>query len=116
MAGSLLVLLSPILLGAAAIWLIWVTSQKARTRYAFAGAVLGSIVVAYETFLLSLCGTGENTSTTCHGSTHLLGFLGIPFLFCVALGVSGIRGFLGWLLGAVGLLIALWLPFALQTG
>lgn len=108
--------ISPLVLGALVVGFVWMSSERARMRYAILAAVLGSIVVAYEALFLSACEIGDNPmhGNTCRdGSEVLLVLLGIPVLLLGAWGVGRSHGPLPWLAGAVLLVVVVVAPFAL---
>lgn len=76
---QLLLVFGPFLLGVLGIWLVWKANEWPLARFAYLIAVLGSVGLCYEAFLLSLCGLGENRPQgfECHSGSGRLGLLGI---------------------------------------
>jgi hypothetical protein len=115
--GNLLAVVGPLLGGAAVVGVVlWHASERTRTRWAFALAALGSVVIFYEALLFSLCGPGENTASTCGGDSDLLVLLGIPVLFIAAAGVGCTRGAGPLVTYAVLIVAAVLLPLLLRSG
>src|SRR5262245_5290431 len=97
----------PLLVGGFVTFVVWRGREEPRARYVFLLATLGSILLAYEALLFSLCGLGENNGSHCGGSSDDWVLLGIPLLFLTAWRVSAGRDSLSLLLGAVVLAVVL---------
>jgi hypothetical protein len=106
----LLIELSPILVGAALMAIVWVLADDTRTRVAFGYAIGGSILLGYLTFAKSFCGLNDSgtISEACESHRYYWSLAGIPFLLALAATANRWQSpLLWWTGGAVFLVFAL---------
>jgi hypothetical protein len=110
--------LGPLVVGAALIWLARSLDDRGARR-AFTWAIVGSVILAIESSLLTICGIAENRSELyndrCEGGTPFLPLLGIPFLLLTAVAYARTRVTLLWVVGIAGFVVALVVPWELLS-
>src|SRR6185503_17484191 len=98
-------------------FLVWGSTADRRIRRLYLVFACASVVLAYETFFLQLCGLAEGRSelyrSRCNGGTPFLPLLGVPVLLAIAVAASRAKSS-GFLLGGtVIFLISFLVPWAL---
>lgn len=97
--------------------LVWGKTADPRIHRIYVAFACASVILAYETFFLQLCGLGEGRSelyqARCSGGTPFLPLFGVPALALIAVGASRSKSGSYLLAGVAIFLVSFIVPWAL---